>query len=189
MKKIAVLTSGKSRGSNFLAIYNHIKENKLEINIDFLLVTDMDSPVVKLAQERSIDVILINPEMKINDFLIYLFTSSDIDLIVLAGFMRKINSSFFAKIKIPVVNIHPALLPKFGGKGMYGMKVHQAVFDSKEDISGATVHYVNAEYDKGSIILQETCDISDCVSPEEISQKVLKIEHSLYIEAIKKILF
>jgi folate-dependent phosphoribosylglycinamide formyltransferase PurN len=103
--------------------------------------------------------------------------------------MRKLSKEFFEAVKTPVINIHPALLPKYGGKGMYGMNVHKAVFEAGEKESGATVHYVNEEYDKGEIITQKRCDISMCISPDEIAEKVLKIEHEIYPKTIEKLLY
>ncbi|HOQ80442.1 MAG TPA: formyltransferase family protein, partial [Candidatus Cloacimonadota bacterium] len=106
----------------------------------------------------------------------------------LAGFMRKLSEQFLDTINTPLINIHPALLPKYGGKGMYGSNVHNAVFTAGEKISGATVHYVNKNYDEGDIIMQQSVDITDCQSPEEIGKKVLAIEHQIYGAAIEKIL-
>jgi formyltetrahydrofolate-dependent phosphoribosylglycinamide formyltransferase len=110
-----------------------------------------------------------------------------IDIIVLAGFLKKIPNEFIKVYKNKIINIHPALLPKFGGKGMYGKNVHKAVFEAKETISGATVHFVDEIYDNGKIIEQSTIDISDVESPEEIAERVLRIEHTLLPGVIKKI--
>ena len=188
MKKIAILTSGQSRGSNFLAIYDYFIAHKLPISIDYLVVTDKTSPIVQLALDRNIKVKYYETkEQKLNDFLIKTILKDPVDLIVLAGFMRKLSSDFFQSIKTPIINIHPALLPKYGGKGMFGMNVHKAVFEAGEKVSGATVHYVNENYDEGEIISQKECDISMCNTPEEIAKTVLKIEHEIYPKAIEMI--
>jgi folate-dependent phosphoribosylglycinamide formyltransferase PurN len=100
-------------------------------------------------------------------------------LIVLAGFLKLIPPDFIERFKNRVINIHPALLPSFGGKGMYGMNVHKAVFESSAKISGATVHIIDNTYDTGKIIAQKSVDISDVNSPEEIAERVLNIEHYL----------
>jgi len=187
MKHIAILTSGQSRGSNFLAIYNYIEKLNLSITIDYLFVTDIDSPIVELAKERYIKVIhYADQSEKLNDFLIRTCKVNPVDLLVCAGFMRKLSKEFFQKIKTPVVNIHPALLPKYGGKGMYGINVHKAVFEAGEKVSGATVHFVNENYDEGHIIVQKECDILGCRSAESIAQKVLKVEHEIYPRTIRK---
>lgn len=186
--KIAVLTSGHSRGSNFKAIVDYIRMNDLPIDVAFLFAVDATAPVIQLCKEYNIPVILAKNTSRINDQLIEVFGIESVDLIVLAGFMRKINDSLLQSVKCPIINIHPALLPKFGGKGMFGMNVHQAVFDAKEQYSGATVHLVSNQYDEGDIIIQQSIEINDCKSPEEIAKHVLKIEHEIYPLAIKKIL-
>jgi len=185
MSNIALFTSGHSRGSNFLAIYDYICLKSLPIAIRYIVVTDETAPIITLAHDRDIQTILYDRhDIHINNFLIDVCSQNPTDLIALCGFMRKLNRSFFESIKTPVINIHPALLPKYGGKGMYGMHVHTAVFASGDTLSGATVHYVNEHYDAGNIILQKTCDISDCHSPEEIAQRVLKIEHEIYPQVV-----
>lgn len=186
--KIAVLTSGHSRGSNFKAIYQYINDNKLPIVVDFVLITEQDPPIKEYCASLNIETIFYDGKSKINSFLLELFKERQCDLIVLAGFMRKLSEQFLDTINTPLINIHPALLPKYGGKGMYGSNVHNAVFTAGEKISGATVHYVNKNYDEGDIIMQQSVDITDCQSPEEIGKKVLAIEHQIYGAAIEKIL-
>ena len=188
MKQIAVFTSGLSRGSNFLAICKYIQEQNMPVNIKYLLVTNRSAPIVEHALEREIEIVYYDSEVRLNDFLVDLCEAKPVDLIVLAGFMRKFSPLFFQKIDTPVINIHPALLPKHGGKGMYGMNVHKAVFEAGERVSGATVHFVNENYDEGKIIMQKECDISKCKSPEEIAQTVLKVEHEIYPLAIRDLL-
>ena len=111
-----------------------------------------------------------------------------VELIALAGFLKLLSSELLDQLAIPVLNIHPALIPEHCGKGMYGMKVHKAVFAAGETISGATVHIVDPVYDHGRIVIQKQTDISDCVSPEEIAARVLSLEHSIYAPAILQIL-
>lgn len=187
--KIAVLTSGHSRGSNFKAILKFIDENQLPIHVEWLMITDAQAPIADFCKEKGVPVYLYSTEKgKINPFILEIVQHNQIDCLVLAGFMRKISSELLDTIDIPVLNIHPALLPKYGGKGMYGMKVHEAVFNAGDEESGATVHLVNDHYDDGGIVLQEKIDISECQTPEEISQKVLTVEHKIYGPAIWKIL-
>ena len=188
MKKIAVFTSGHSRGSNFLAICDYIKENSLPVEISFLFITDKTAPIVNHAKVRNIKFFEYDTSKKINDFLIKICQDNPVDLIALCGFTRKLSEQFFLIIKMPIINIHPALLPKYGGKGMYGMNVHTAVFENKEKVSGATVHFVNERYDEGAIILQKECDISKCKSADEVAKLVLEIEHEIYPMVIHKIL-
>ena len=190
MKKIAIITSGHSRGSNFLAIHDYLKKQAIPIEIEYLVAFDQTAPVVQLAKERNIPIFFYEEtDKKLNDFLIKTIKQNPVDLIVLAGFMRKLSRSFFLSINTPVVNIHPALLPKYGGKGMYGLNVHKAVFAAGEKVSGATVHFVTENYDEGEIIYQKECDISMCSSPEEIAKEVLKIEHEIYSRAICNLIY
>lgn len=113
------------------------------------------------------------------DQILNLFSEYQIDLIVLAGYLKLFPDFLLRRFSQKVINIHPALLPLFGGKGFYGSNVHAAVFHAGMKVSGATVHFVNEKYDEGKIIAQETCDISDAVTPDEIAAKVLITEHKL----------
>ena len=120
------------------------------------------------------------------DFLSEFIEKERIDLIILAGFLKILPKTFIDCAPL-IINIHPSLLPKYGGKGMYGMNVHEEVFKNGDSISGATVHYVNEKIDGGKIILQGHVDIRDACSPEEIQKKVLSVEHKLFSMAIKTI--
>lgn len=113
------------------------------------------------------------------DQVIRIFSDLDIRLIVLAGYLKLFPDFLLKQFHEKVINIHPALLPLFGGQGYYGEKVHQAVFNSGMKVSGATVHFVNQQYDEGAIIAQESCDISKAQSPEHVAELVLKTEHKL----------
>jgi folate-dependent phosphoribosylglycinamide formyltransferase PurN len=108
-----------------------------------------------------------------------LLNQYQIDLIVLAGFLKLIPGEIVRNFSGKIINIHPALLPSFGGKGMYGINVHKAVFESSSKVSGASIHFVDETYDTGKIIAQRCVDISDVSSPEEIAERVLKVEHEL----------
>ena len=111
-----------------------------------------------------------------------------IDIIVLAGFLLKIPEQFIKAFPNQIVNIHPSLLPAYGGKGMYGMNVHNAVINNKESTSGVTIHYVNEEYDKGEIILQATCKIDNEDTAEMLASKIRKLEFEFLPKAIEKII-
>ena len=188
--RIAVLTSGAGRGSNLQALYNYFKKHSLPVEIAFATASNKNAPVVQLCDKLNIPCYILAPR-KDKDFenrLLELCQQEKIDLIALAGFMNLLSSSFLEKVGIPVLNIHPALLPKYGGKMMYGMNVHKAVFESGDKVSGVTVHLVDNQYDNGPIIAQIKVDISDCKSPEEIAAKVLEMEHQIYAPAIYKFL-
>lgn len=188
--KIVILTSGKSRGSNFVAIANHIEKKKLPIDIEALIVTSRTAPVIGKCQQLGIDCQFISCRSiePYQEELKELVKSRSVDLIVLAGFMRLLTADFIDSIKIPILNIHPALLPKYGGKGMYGMNVHNAVFEAKEKFSGITIHQVNSEYDQGRVIFQKRVRVDRSKSPEIIAKKVLKQEHKYYGRVIYKFL-
>lgn len=184
--KISVFVSG--RGSNLNAIINSPElNNKVEVA---LIISDKAfCPAFEIAKKKSIPYYILGIKqggMEINE-LLNLFAKNNIDLIVLAGYLKIIPPEITNRYKNQIINIHPALLPSFGGKGMYGMKVHKAVFDSSCKISGATVHFVDENYDTGKIIAQRCVDISDAQSPEEIAARVLEVEHQLLPAVIKMI--
>lgn len=186
MLKIAVFVSG--RGSNLKAVYEKVPKSKAEI---IAIVSDrLDCPAIKFAEEKNILVFFVSTKEKEN-FITYTqlidkLKSMNVGLIVLAGFLKKIPDEFVDAFENRIINIHPALLPSFGGKGMYGINVHKAVFDSSAKVSGATVHFVDKIYDNGKIIAQRAVDISDVKTPEEIAERVLKIEHELLPFVVEK---
>lgn len=177
-----ILTSGKSRGSNFVAIANYIKKKGLPINIQAVIVTSQKAPIIERCNLLDIPVEfisckdLLSYQNKLHDYV----ASNKTHLIVLAGFMKLLSQDFISKVNIPILNIHPALLPKYGGKGMYGMNVHKEVFAAREGFSGITIHKVNGEYDKGDIIFQKKIRVLRSKSAEIIASKVLKQEHKYY---------
>ena len=189
LTKIAVFASGT--GSNFINIVDKINQFKLNAEVVLLISNNPGSGSVKFAIKNNINVEIINKfrckdENNINLKYKLSLKENKIDLILLAGFMKKIPVDIIKIYENKILNIHPSLLPDYGGKGFYGMNVHNAVFNSKEKFSGATVHYVNERYDKGPILLQKKIDIQDCNSPNEIGKKVLKVEHEIFPEAVKK---
>lgn len=188
--RIAILASGHSRGSNLEAMHRYFVQNHLPVVIDTAIFTRADSPAMALASSLKIatQVFSAKDMASYEQQVMALCRHHDISLIALAGFLKKLSAEFLEQIGIPVLNIHPALLPKYGGTGMYGMAVHEAVFTAGEKHSGATVHYVDPRYDHGPIVAQETVDISICHSPSEIAATVLKAEHSLYGKSIYQLL-
>jgi formyltetrahydrofolate-dependent phosphoribosylglycinamide formyltransferase len=184
--KIAVLGSGLSRGSNLCALHNYFTQNKLPVEIALVIFTSKNAPAIQLAKERNLNYQIISVrnmhsfELKV----IELCRQKNIELIALAGFLKQLSEDFIRQVQVPILNIHPAILPEFGGKGMYGMAVHQAVFASGDKVSGVTIHLVDSQYDNGKIVAQQKVDISSCKNPEEIACKVLEIEHLLYAPAI-----
>lgn len=189
MLKIAVFVSG--RGSNLKSIAEAIKNREIEAEIAAVVSDKLDCPAFTIPRKHSIPTYSVSEEPKrgFNDysFLIEKFIELKIDLIVLAGFLKKIPDELVDKFENKIINIHPALLPSFGGKGMYGMNVHKAVFDRSCQVSGVTVHFVNKIYDNGKIITQRCVDISDVQTPEEIAERVIITENKLLPFVIGKI--
>jgi len=182
MKKLAIFASGS--GSNALKIHEYFKKNNFA-KIDCVLVNNPNSGIVKKAEKWDCKVIQItkNNFHKDSNISIQLLERG-VDLIILAGFLWLIPDHLLSAFPQKIINIHPSLLPKYGGKGMYGLNVHQAVFNAKEIESGITIHTIDKEYDKGEIIFQQSISIKSCNSPEEIADKILKIEHKNFAKTI-----
>jgi formyltetrahydrofolate-dependent phosphoribosylglycinamide formyltransferase len=183
--KVAVFVSG--RGSNLRAILNSPKLHK-HIKVQAVFSNKVTCPAFKIAEENSIKIYVVGKEensISYNNLSEFL-KSLEIDLVVLAGFLKMIPNDMIVDFRNRIINIHPALLPSFGGKGMYGMNVHKAVYNSTVQVSGVTVHFVDETYDTGKIIAQRCIDISDVSSPEEISERVLAVEHELLPYVIEK---
>ena len=184
--KIAVFSSGLSRGSNLCAMHNYFTQNKLSVEVALVIFTGKNAPAIQLAKEKNLNYRIISAYnmQSFETRAIELCRQNNIELIALAGFLKQLSENFIEQVQVPILNIHPALLPEFGGKGMYGMAVHQAVFASGDKVSGVTIHLVDSRYDNGKIVAQQKVDISSCKSPAEIADKVLEIEHSLYAPTI-----
>lgn len=182
--KIAVFVSG--RGSNLNAILNFPDLKKI-IEIIAVVSDKIDCKAFDIAREFGIQTFTIGDgEGKIaQNKITSTLKKLDVNFIVLAGYLKLIPTELIEKFENRIINIHPALLPSFGGKGMYGLNVHRAVFNSSAKVSGATIHMVDKTYDTGKIVAQKCVDISDVKSPEEIAERILKIEHQLLPEVIK----
>lgn len=183
MLRIAIFVSG--RGSNFKAILDsQLLKNR--ITVVGVFSNNKNCQAFHIAEEYSIPVFNVGTEIGFirNDELKNLLESLKVDLIVLAGYLKLVPPEVVQFYSGKIINIHPALLPAFGGAGMYGLNVHKAVFESSAKVSGATVHFVDEKYDNGKIIAQQCVDISNVKSPEEIAGLVLKIEHKLLPEVI-----
>lgn len=174
------------RGSNLQAILNSQELHKL-VEVKAVVSDKSDCPAFSIASSFSIPVYYVGKNENRTSYteLSNLFYEKEIELIVLAGFLKLLPGEFVNAFRNRILNIHPALLPSFGGAGMYGMNVHKAVFDSSAKISGATVHFVDEKFDNGIIIAQQCVDIQGVKSPEEIASKVLKVEHQLLPSVIK----
>ncbi len=188
MYKICVFASG--RGSNLKAVWEYVNSSSLDIEIYCVVSDKTECGALEFAEGKGIKTVSVSGKAR-NGFLTYddlivEFKTNKIDLIVLAGFLKKIPDNFIDAFPERIINIHPALLPLFGGKGMYGMNVHKAVYNSGMKVSGVTIHFVDKIYDHGKIIAQKCVDISNARSPEEIAGLVLRQEHKLLPEIIGK---
>jgi len=183
--KIAVFASG--RGSNTQNIIDVFKDKDIEVAL--IVSNNPDAGVLEIAKSNNIPYLIIdrNDLYNSSDFVKYLI-EKDFDLIVLAGFLWLIPKELVIYFKNKIINIHPALLPKYGGKGMYGMKVHQAVKNAGERNSGITIHYVNESFDEGNIIFQAKTEINVSDKPEDIANKIHLLEYRYFPEVIEKIL-
>lgn len=188
MKKIVVFASGS--GTNFQSIIDAVNSGDITANIAGL-ITDKDNiGALQIAQNHNIPSRIlslkkVSDEEKFAKQLIDQLTSWEADLIVLAGYLTKIPPSVIRKFDNRILNIHPSLLPKFGGKGLYGMNVHRAVIDSKETESGCSVHIVTDEFDEGPVIAQTKVKVEENDTPEQLANRILKKEHRLYPKAIQ----
>lgn len=186
MKNIAIFASGN--GSNALKIIEFFK-NHPSIQVALVVSNNADAGVLSIAKEHYIPTSIINKKNILDSsYVLPLLHSYSIDFIALAGFMILIPAYLATAFTKKMVNIHPALLPQYGGKGMYGHHVHEAVFANKEKESGITIHYVNEQYDEGQIIYQASTSIENCQNAEEIAKAVLRLEHENYAREIEKLL-
>ena len=186
MKKIAIFASGN--GSNCENIIKHFSQSKVA-RVVLVVTNNPSAKVIERAKRLDTDISIV-PKDSISDssIMLPLLREKCIDLIVLAGFMLFIPSFLIDNYPHRIVNIHPSLLPKYGGKGMYGMHVHEAVKENNEKESGITIHFVNNEYDRGEIIAQYSTPVSPDGSAEEIAEKVHKLEYAHYPSIIEKII-
>lgn len=187
MKNIAIFASGE--GTNAENLFNYFNNDR---RVKFkLVVTNSDTAgVIERAEKYKKNVQIISKAAlnEYTDKIIEFLKTEHIDLIVLAGFLLKIPEAFIKAFPNQIINIHPSLLPKYGGKGMHGMSVHRAVIENKERESGVTIHYVNEEYDKGEIILQAKCEVEENDTPETLSLKIRALEFEYFPKAIEKII-
>jgi len=192
MKYIAVFASGA--GSNAEKIIRHFKAQSFidkshEKKVALVVCNKPDAGVLKIAEANNISSLIIEKEkfFRGNGYVDEL-KAAGIDFIVLAGFLWKIPSLLINAFPRKIINIHPALLPNYGGKGMYGMHVHQAVINNKEKESGITIHYVDDLYDHGDIIYQARCPVMEADTPESLAKRIHSLEHEFYPVMIDKVL-
>jgi len=181
LKNYAVLASGN--GTTLQAIIDAIKEKDLDGEIKIVISNTSDAYAIERAKKDNIKTYILN-DYKDEDELYNVLKESNVDLVILAGYLKLIPIKVIKEFTI--INTHPALLPKYGGKGMYGMNVHRAVVENHEKETGATLHFVNEEYDKGKIISQIKVEVLENDTPEDVSKKVQRSEKIQLINILKK---
>ena len=187
MFSFGVMASGG--GSNFKALLEKVQDGSLRAKCAFLFVNNGDCGAVQIAKEFGVPTFHISgkthPEqLEYEEALLGVLSNHPVDLLLLAGYMKKIPDSLIQALPERILNIHPALLPKYGGKGFWGMNVHRAVIENHEKQSGPTVHLVTSEIDKGRILAQTPVPVLEGDSPEELAARILQQEHRLYWKTV-----
>lgn len=191
MKKLAVFVSGN--GSNLQAIIDNINNNQIDGKIEIVISNKKDAYALKRAEYYGIEAIYISKNdfssfFDYEQYLIKILKEKSIDIIVLAGFLYIFSEHFIDQFQNKIINIHPSLLPSFGGKGMYGINVHKAVIEYGAKITGATVHFVDKNPDGGPIILQKAIYVDEDDTPETLQQKVLQKAEWVILPIVLKLL-
>lgn len=185
MRKIVIFASGS--GSNAEKIILHFRDNS-QIQVAAVFSNNATAKVLEKSEKLGVSTVIFDKNELFDGTVLGKIDTIRPDLIVLAGFLWKFPDSIIAHYPDKIINIHPALLPKYGGKGMYGMHVHRAVLENKEAETGITIHYVNEHYDEGGIVFQARTAVADCLTPEEIAHKVQLLEHDHFPVVIENLL-
>jgi phosphoribosylglycinamide formyltransferase-1 len=186
LKNIAIFASGS--GSNAQKIIDHFRQSAIA-RVSLIVCNKPGAGILQIAEKEGIEAILIDKEQFFRtDHYVQLLQQKHTDLVVLAGFLWKVPANLVQAFQGRIINIHPALLPKYGGKGMYGHFVHEAVINAGDPESGITIHYVNEKYDDGATILQERCVILPEDTPESLAKKVQVLEHTWYPVIVERLL-
>ena len=179
-------------GSDLQAIIDGCKNNRINANVEVVISNNGSSMALQRAENENIPAYHLSAKKSGNEDLLAeeildVLSEYDIDMIFLAGYMRMLHVSILEKYNNRIFNIHPALLPKFGGRGMYGMNVHTAIIEAKENETGVTIHRVSAEYDCGEIVAQTKVPVLENDTPEILAARVLEKEHEFLVEVIADI--
>lgn len=184
MIKIAIFASGS--GSNAERIVEFFSSNH-EIEVSLILTNNPTAGVIERAQRLNIPIVIFNKKVfSKTDKIVEMLQLQGIDWVILAGFLWLVPTNLIKAFENRMINIHPALLPKYGGKGMWGHHVHEAVVANQETETGITIHYVNENYDEGKIIFQAKCEVTETDSADEVAQKIHLLEYQYFPEVIFK---
>ncbi len=185
MTRLAIFASGE--GTNAQKFITYFKGSK-DVTVSLIVCNKAEAGVINKAKEAGIPFIIVDKDTFYNTDTVLNKLKESADFIVLAGFLWKIPDNITKAFSGKMVNIHPALLPKYGGKGMYGAKVHEAVVVNKEKESGITIHYVNDKYDDGKIIFQAKCIVDELDTPELLAKKIHELEYNFYPLIVDKLI-
>ena len=185
MKKIILFASGS--GTNAETIVRHFASQKTA-KVEAVFTNNPSAMVIARAQSHQVPVVVFTRAEFESGKVLEIMKQFSPDLIVLAGFLWKMPAAIVQAFPDKILNIHPALLPKYGGKGMYGLHVHQAVLDHNETDTGISIHVVNEHYDEGALLFQQSVSIVGCQSAEEVAQKVHELEHAYFSSVIESYL-
>ena len=184
--KIAILVSGT--GTNAINIIEYFEKNSVA-EVVIVISNKTDALAVEKAQNKGVKTVVFNNEsFKKNGVVLDYLMSQSVDFIVLAGFLIKISNDIIHAYPNKIVNLHPSLLPKYGGKGMYGKRVHRAVIEAQESESGISIHFVNKEYDEGAIIFQAKVSVEKGDSVEVLTKKIQQLEHRFFPKVVEQVI-
>ncbi len=190
MKKLNLVVLASGGGTNLQAIIDHIEAGKLSAQIKAVISNNSKSGALERARNHNIPAIHLSHKRfatsdEFDQKLLSVLKENETDIVVLAGYMKMLSPVIVREYKNRIINIHPALLPSFGGSGMYGIHVHETVIKAGVKVSGVTVHLVDEIYDHGAIVIQKTVPVKDDDTPESLAERVLKVEHQAYSEALQ----
>lgn len=185
MKKIVIFASGS--GTNAENIIKYFTETKIG-TVVAVFTNRSDAKVIERAQNYQVPVVVFSKDDLIESKILQKLNTFRPDLIVLAGFLLKFPQNIIEAYPDKIINIHPALLPKYGGKGMYGMNIHRTIVENKEKETGITIHFVNENYDEGNILFQKNIVLSGDETPEEIAHKIHELEQEYFPQVIERLL-
>ena len=187
MKKLAIFGSGAGSNAENICVYFN---NSSDIKVVMMCTNRKNAFIIERAKKLNIPMVIISKtELENFDDLAKILEKYKVDYIILAGFLLKIPSKMLEKYQNKIINIHPSLLPKYGGKGMYGKNIYKAVLENKEVESGISIHFVNQNYDEGKIIFQKSFSLSPDENLESLTAKIHELEQSLFPKVIEKTLF
>lgn len=186
MNKIRLAIFASGTGSNAINIIDHFAGNS-QVEICFVLTNNSEAPVVHKSQIRSVETIILNNELvSQSDVLTSVCKEKQIDYVILAGYLRLVPSAFIHEYRERIINVHPALLPNFGGKGMYGDRVHNAVLEAGKEATGISIHFVDEQFDEGRMIAQFMCKVTKEDTVDTVREKVHALEHAYFPVVIEK---